>query len=103
MPVMRPPIGVFRETAQGLLRTGQGRARDRSGDARREDLFNAIRLAQEECLAKGVTSFQDAGSSFELIVNGSRPGFFGNELLRPVLLLALITNRGLVPMTSVSV
>jgi predicted amidohydrolase YtcJ len=36
----------------------------RSPGERREDLLKAIRLASEQCLAYGVTSFQDAGSSF---------------------------------------
>lgn len=62
------PIGVFRETATGLV----SRAR-RSGQVRRtpaerdEALRRAIRLADRECLSKGVTSFQDAGSSFRTI------------------------------------
>ena len=29
--------------------------------------LNGIKLAQKECLSKGITSFQDAGSSFEEI------------------------------------
>lgn len=52
------PIGVFRETASRLL--GAASARARRPDARRQ-----AAMAQAECLAKGVTSFQDAGSSFE--------------------------------------
>jgi predicted amidohydrolase YtcJ len=62
------PTGIFRETAQGLLGRARGeRARPRSAEKQARDLDTAIRLAQEECLAKGVTSFQDAGSSFETI------------------------------------
>ena len=61
-------IGVFRETAQGLVRREYSKAqRMRSADQRREDLLRAIQLAGQECLAKGVTSFQDAGSSFNTI------------------------------------
>jgi predicted amidohydrolase YtcJ len=60
------PTGVFRETAQGLLQRAQGQ-RQRSPEERARDLDTAIRLAQDECLAKGVTSFQDAGSDFGTI------------------------------------
>ena len=62
------PIGVFRETAQGLI--GRARAasqRQRTAEQRHRDLLKAIDLAAQECLAKGVTSFQDAGSSFGTI------------------------------------
>lgn len=62
------PTGVFRETAQGLISRVHGQAaRLRSPQERAGDLDKAIRLAQAECLAKGVTSFQDAGSAFETI------------------------------------
>lgn len=62
------PIGVFSETAAGLV----SRARSSSGlrsspDSRRQKLRRQIDLAVEECLSKGVTSFQDAGSSFATI------------------------------------
>ncbi|MCH7717753.1 MAG: amidohydrolase [Gemmatimonadetes bacterium] len=51
------PIGAFRETAQGLL----GPA---SSGATPPDQRRRAELAIEELLAKGITSFQDAGSSF---------------------------------------
>ncbi len=57
------PTGLFRETAQGLIR----RARSGDGQAPADELRKMARLASDECLAKGVTSFQDAGSSFEEI------------------------------------
>jgi predicted amidohydrolase YtcJ len=58
------PTGVFRENAMRPLR----RALDRSLAGRtaqeiRQDLEEDARLATAECLAHGVTSFQDAGSS----------------------------------------
>jgi len=62
------PIGIFRETASGLLRRGLAEARaaqtpeERLAEARRE-----VDLAIEEVLSKGVTSFQDAGASFETV------------------------------------
>jgi predicted amidohydrolase YtcJ len=62
------PIGVFRETAQGLISRAHAAAeRNRSANDRRADLLKAIDLATEECLRKGVTSFQDAGSPFETL------------------------------------
>lgn len=62
------PIGVFRETAQGLISWAQSRSTmDQSAKERLEELHKAIALAMEECLANGITSFQDAGSSFALI------------------------------------
>jgi predicted amidohydrolase YtcJ len=62
------PTGVFRETAQGLVRRAHGeRVRQRSPEERARDRDTALRLAQQECLAKGVTSFQDAGSDFATI------------------------------------
>jgi predicted amidohydrolase YtcJ len=52
------PTGLLRETASGLVRTGRG---DESRTRR------ALELASQEALSKGLTSFQDAGSSFATI------------------------------------
>jgi len=58
------PTGVFREAAMDLIYRALGRAqRERSADEVRDEQLAAIRLATEECLKHGVTSFQDAGSS----------------------------------------
>ncbi len=54
------PIGVFRETASGLL----GPA---TRDAAPPDPKRQAMLAAEEALSKGITTFHDAGSSFETI------------------------------------
>lgn len=54
------PIGVFRETAQGLL--AKARAAAAPADPRRYAI-----LAAQEALENGITTFQDAGSSFETI------------------------------------
>ena len=52
------PIGVFRETAAALLfRARQGHVAP--------DPERVVELATQEVLSKGVTSFHDAGSSFE--------------------------------------
>jgi predicted amidohydrolase YtcJ len=57
------PIGVFRETASRLIRTGTGEpARTPGEEAARARRI--LELAAQEALSKGVTSFQDAGSSF---------------------------------------
>ncbi len=52
------PTGLLRETASGLVHTGRG-------DPARER--RALELASQEVASKGVTSFQDAGSSFATI------------------------------------
>lgn len=52
------PTGALRETASRLLQGAYMRARPR-------DPREMARFASLECLRKGVTSFQDAGSSFE--------------------------------------
>jgi predicted amidohydrolase YtcJ len=62
------PIGVFRETAQRLLRRAQAHYQvSRSNEDMDEERREVIRLAAQECLENGVTSFHDAGSSFETI------------------------------------
>ena len=56
--------GVFRESAMGLIYRALARAqRERSAEEVRNEQLTAVRLATEECLKHGVTSFQDAGSS----------------------------------------
>ena len=62
------PIGIFRETAQGLV----GKAISHYMDERTSDQIDAeqrkiVELADEECLSKGITCFHDAGSSFGTI------------------------------------
>jgi predicted amidohydrolase YtcJ len=58
------PTGVFREAAMDLVYRAQARAqRDRPPDETKAEQRTAARLAAEECLRHGVTSFQDAGSS----------------------------------------
>jgi hypothetical protein len=62
------PTGLLNETAQGLLRRAfseyerRRTPAERAAAARRQ-----AKLAAEECLSKGITSFQDAGSSFETV------------------------------------
>ena len=61
-------IGVFEETAMGLIGSAydEYRATLSPGQIEKE-WFRGISLAEEECLRKGVTSFEDAGSTFEEI------------------------------------
>ena len=54
------PTGMFRETAAGLLHKAYESARPTS-------VRRLAQLADQEVLAKGITSFQDAGSSFDSI------------------------------------
>jgi hypothetical protein len=55
------PTGLLRETAEDLVAAVQP-AEPTPAEVRRR-----VELASAECLAKGVTSFQDAGSSFAAI------------------------------------
>jgi predicted amidohydrolase YtcJ len=57
------PTGLFRETAAGLIRRGAGEppATPAETAARARKV---LELASKEVLSKGITSFQDAGSSF---------------------------------------
>ena len=59
-------VGVFEERAMGLINRAQRRYEAQLGE---ENLANkwyqGVELAQNECLSKGITSFQDAGSSLD--------------------------------------
>lgn len=62
------PTGVLRENAMAIVRHLYALNQDRrTPDAKRKDLLTAVRLASAECLRHGITSFQDAGSSFATI------------------------------------
>jgi predicted amidohydrolase YtcJ len=62
------PVGIFRESAQSLLYRAYERAQAaRSFDQRRTEDRREIELAIDECVRNGVTSFQDAGSSFTTV------------------------------------
>lgn len=59
-------VGVLAETAQGIVWNAYSTWMDKR--PREEQIatwVESIRLAEQECLRLGVTSFQDAGSSFE--------------------------------------
>jgi predicted amidohydrolase YtcJ len=60
------PIGVFRETAQGLVSRAMGHYMDeRTADRVDAERRKVVELAIQECLSKGITSLHDASSSFE--------------------------------------
>jgi len=66
--LLRRPIYTFRETAQGLLRRPMSHyVEERTDEERRAEQRKVIELAVQECLSKGVTSFHDAGASFDTI------------------------------------
>ena len=59
-------IGVFEERAMGVIRSAyQEYVATLSPEDRKAEWFKGIEAAEAECLKKGITSFQDAGSSFE--------------------------------------
>jgi predicted amidohydrolase YtcJ len=59
-------IGVFEERAMSLItRAYDAYLASLSAEQKKEQWLNGIALAEQECLSKGITSFQDAGSSFQ--------------------------------------
>ena len=60
------PTGLLRETASGLVRRGAGEPRPTAEEleARAEKV---LELADQEVISKGITSFQDAGSGFDVV------------------------------------
>jgi predicted amidohydrolase YtcJ len=84
------PTGLMRETAQNLVRRGTGEpvrtAAEIEADGRR-----LLVLADEEVLAKGITSFQDAGSSFDVIDRMKR---LSDEGALHVRLWVMVSGRG---------
>ncbi|HUV12781.1 MAG TPA: amidohydrolase, partial [Acidobacteriota bacterium] len=62
------PTGLFRETASRLIRQALSKAREaRSPEEVQAEKLRVIKLATEECLSKGVTSFHDAGSPYVFV------------------------------------
>jgi len=59
------PTGVFEERAMDLITDAyQNFVQTMTPESRKEEWLAGIRAAQEECLKKGITSFQDAGTKF---------------------------------------
>ncbi len=62
------PIGVFRETAEGLVARALSAYRaKRTPEEADADARRVIELAIRECLSKGITTLHDAGASFKTI------------------------------------
>lgn len=62
------PIGIFRENAQDLLQKARNDFLAKRTPAQvLEEQLKAIKLADQTCLANGVTTFHDAGVSFGAI------------------------------------
>ncbi len=77
------PIGVFRETASGLLRRADAVARAAMTPAQIDaEQRRIVELADRECLSKGVTTFHDAGSSFVTIDRFKQMAAEGNLGIR---------------------
>jgi len=60
------PTGLLRETASGLIRRGTGEPRPTADEAEAR-ARRVLELADQEVVSKGITSFQDAGSGFDLV------------------------------------
>jgi predicted amidohydrolase YtcJ len=61
-------VGVLEETAQGLVNRAYVKWMSLKSEAERKaEWQRSIRLAEEECLRQGITTFVDAGSSFTQI------------------------------------
>ena len=60
------PTGLLRETASRLIKRGAGEPAPTDEERRQRDR-RVLELAAQEALSKGITSFQDAGTSFETI------------------------------------
>ena len=59
------PLGVFEERAMdAILAAYQAYRNGLDQNALYDEWLNELRMAERECLQKGITTFQDAGSSF---------------------------------------
>ena len=65
------PTGLMRETASRLIRRGAGEPTPTEAEAAARAM-KVLELADQEVISKGITSFQDAGSSFEVVGNIKR-------------------------------
>ncbi len=62
------PIGVFRESAQGLVRRAYAEAlAARSPEQVEDSRRKIVELASQECLRFGISTFHDAGAGFDFI------------------------------------
>lgn len=84
-------IGVFEETAANIIENAYEEYLSTLSEADKTKIwFDGIELAEEECIKKGITSFQDAGSTFVEIDRYKKLAEDGNLDLR---LWAMIGSR----------
>jgi predicted amidohydrolase YtcJ len=88
------PIGFMNERAQGLVRAAMDRDRSRRTVLEREaEAERQIDLAAQECVSKGITSFQDAGSGTDVIDRLKRRATAGTLPLRLWVMLNTSNDR----------
>ncbi|MBP6236557.1 MAG: amidohydrolase [Saprospiraceae bacterium] len=76
-------IGVFEERAMGVFKNKyQEYLASLDKDQLDSIWYSAIQLAEKECISKGITSFQDAGSSFEELDKYEKLALDGNMKVR---------------------
>jgi predicted amidohydrolase YtcJ len=91
------PTGLLRETAQGLASRAYGEWRSRrTPEQQAADLRKVIDLASDECVSKGITSFEDAGSPFN-VVDALRRMADGRELKLRMWVMLRGSNQALGP------
>jgi predicted amidohydrolase YtcJ len=77
------PIGLLNEKAQGLVQTAMNRDLERRTPTQRDaDDEKQIDLAAQECISKGITTFEDAGSPAAVIERLQRRASAGTLPLR---------------------
>ncbi len=88
------PIGLLNERAQSLVRDAMDHDREKRTAADREaEAERQIDLAAEECVAKGITTFEDAGSPPEVIARFKRRASEGRLPLRMWVMLRTSNDR----------
>lgn len=88
------PTGALREKAQVPVREAIASADSaRSPEELEAEALRVIELASNEALSKGVTSFQDAGASFETIDRFKRVAEAGNLPIRLYVMVRYETNE----------
>jgi len=76
-------IGVFEERAIGVFKNKYQEYLASLDKGQLDSIwYSAIQLAEKECISKGITSFQDAGSSFEELDKYEKLALDGNMKVR---------------------
>jgi predicted amidohydrolase YtcJ len=89
--------GLLRETAQGLANRAYGTWRSRrTPEQQSADLRKVLDLASDECVSKGITTFEDAGSPFN-VVDALRRMADNRELKLRMWVMLRTSNQALEP------